>query len=252
MLFQKTKYNSVFSIIIPIAGLILGCNNKPNESKKVDIPIPVIKKTQVLSPFEISMKNQGLVNLRDLDSTLKINLKYSSTDNFFGEDVYGNLENAYLQSTPALSLKKANDDLKIENPNYRLIIYDAARPLSIQKILWEKLDSIPPKKRKDYVADPEEGSIHNYGSAVDLSVFDIDSKTAIDMGTDFDFFGELAFPRLENKMLKDGRLSKEQIDNRNLLRKVMIKNGFQPITSEWWHFNYYSRKKAKVLFQIIQ
>ncbi|WP_255035845.1 M15 family metallopeptidase [Lacihabitans soyangensis] len=205
-----------------------------------------------MSDYESSMQNQGLVNIQKLDSSLVVDLKYSSTDNFFGEDVYGILKNAYLQEKPARALKAANEALMATHPNLRLIIYDAARPIEIQKVLWNKLDSLPPKKRKDFVADPLEGSIHNFGCAVDLSIYNSETKEALDMGTKYDYFGHLAYPRLENQMLQQGNLTEKQLENRQLLRKVMQSAGFEPITSEWWHFNYYSRKKAKELYKIIE
>lgn len=205
-----------------------------------------------ISELEISMQDQGLVNIQEIDNDILVELKYSSTDNFFGEDVYGILKNAYLQIPPTEALKKANQSLKEMHPNLRLLIYDAARPLSIQNILWEKLDTIPPRNRKNFVADPKEGSIHNYGCAVDLTLFDLTTNQALDMGTKYDYFGPLAYPRLEERMLIEGKLTPEQIANRKLLREVMENEGFRAITSEWWHFNYHSRKRAKELYQIVK
>lgn len=72
------------------------------------------------------------------------------------------------------------------------------------------------------------------------------------MGTKYDYFGHLAYPRLENQMLQEGNLTEKQVENRQLLRKVMQSAGFEPITSEWWHFNYCSRKKAKELYKIVE
>lgn len=238
-----------------IAAIILSsCQSKEQHNEELnelnnknDLPI----NKAIVSEFELSMQNQGLVNILELDSNIIVDLKYSSTDNFFSEDVYGTLENAYLQSEVAASLSKANKALMSDNPDFRLIIYDGARPLSVQKILWDKLDSIPPNKRKDFVADPSEGSIHNYGCAVDLSIYDTKTKRELDMGTKYDFFGPLAYPRLENQMLIEGRLNAENIENRKLLRDLMRDHGFSPITSEWWHFNFYSRKEASKIHQIV-
>jgi zinc D-Ala-D-Ala dipeptidase len=72
------------------------------------------------------------------------------------------------------------------------------------------------------------------------------------MGTKYDFFGILAYPKFERKMLANGELTDTALQNRKLLRKVMAEGGFEPITSEWWHFNYYSRARAKKLFSIIK
>ncbi len=232
---------------------IISCTENTNsglEKHQEKDSIEIVISLEV-SDYESSMLNQGLLNIQKLDSSIMVDLKYSSADNFLGEDVYGILENAYLQEKPAKALKMANEALKASHPHLRLIIYDAARPLEVQKVLWNKLDTLPPKRRKDFVADPAEGSIHNYGCAVDLSIFDSRTNEALDMGTKYDFFGHLSYPRFENQMLKEGKLTLKQIENRVLLRNVMKSAGFEPITSEWWHFNYYSRKKAKELYKIV-
>jgi D-alanyl-D-alanine dipeptidase len=202
--------------------------------------------------LERSMIDYGLIDIQSLDERILVNLKYSSKDNFFGEDVYGDLELAYLQPEVAGALIKANEILKNENPNLSLLVYDAARPLSVQKILWTWLDSLSTTERKNYVADPDIGSIHNYGCAVDLTIYDLESQSPLDMGTVYDYFGDLAYPRLEREMLNNGKLSLKQLNNRILLRTVMQNAGFTPITSEWWHFNYYSRKIAATKYKIIE
>ncbi len=224
--------------------------NKTNNSIKVETnKIPNINK---INGIENTMIRQGLVNLKSLDSSILVDLKYSSNENFFGEDVYGDFNTAYLQKEVAEAVVTSNMYLMQKHPNLSLIVFDAARPRSIQQTLWNKLDTIPPTKRKDFVADPEVGSIHNYGAAVDLSIYDFEKKDLVDMGTKYDFFGYLAYPRLENKMLKEGKLTLEQVKNRELLRETMKMSGFMPITSEWWHFNFYSRNQAKSKFKIIE
>ena len=72
------------------------------------------------------------------------------------------------------------------------------------------------------------------------------------MGTKYDFFGHLAYPRFESQMLREGKLSEQQISNRTLLRKVMKSVNYVPITSEWWHFNFYSRKLAEEYYEIVK
>lgn len=247
------KYFTALSLVI-IELFSVDCTNLEKESTEQNsLENPLHEKiNRPISDIEISMQNQGLVDIQEIDENILVDLKYSSNDNFFKEDVYGLLEKAYLQKQPAQALKEANLSLKTAHPNLRLLVYDAARPQKIQTILWNKLDSIPPKKRKDFVADPNEGSIHSYGCAIDLTIFDLESNKTLDMGTKYDYFGFLAYPRLEEDMLLEGKLTSYQIANRRLLRNIMQKSGFASITSEWWHFNYYSRKKAKELYEIIQ
>ncbi len=230
---------------------------KRTETTKKDSSL--IKKDTVASAtkptipeIEQRMIAQGLVNIQMLDSTIMVELKYSTTDNFVHSDVYGELTRAYLQVKPAEKLVKANQYLKVKHPTYRLLVYDAARPLTVQHTFWNLLDSIPPKKREDFVSNPAIGSIHNYGSAVDLTVYDLVTKKPLDMGTEYDFFGDLAYPRLENMMLKKGKLTQEHINNRLVLRKAMEQAGYERIESEWWHFNAMARVQAKAKYKIIQ
>jgi zinc D-Ala-D-Ala dipeptidase len=201
--------------------------------------------------YEQKMREQGLVNVQEIDPNILVELKYSTTDNFVGKDVYGCITNCYMQKRPAEMLSNANDLLQKRNTNLRLLIYDGGRPLSIQKILWNSLTQYTPKQRATYVANPAQGSIHNYGSAVDLTIASADG-TPLDMGTKYDFFGELAYPIKEAYFLKKGKLSKQQIANRLLLRNVMKSAGFMSIDYEWWHFNAVSRQTAKATYRIIQ
>ena len=205
-----------------------------------------------VNAWEAAMEEQGLLDLQALDPEIRVELKYSSADNFLGRDLYGTLEVAYLQPEPARALVEASRLLRRDNPELRLLVYDAARPVGVQKMLWNKLDSLSEDERKKYVADPEEASIHNYGCAVDITLFDVEAGRPLDMGTPFDYFGELAYPKLERRMLNEGKLSLRQLNNRILLRSLLRDVGFMPITTEWWHFNFYSRKTAQMKYRIIE
>ena len=205
-----------------------------------------------ISPLSAeTIKNNDLVNIQELDSTILIDLKYSTTDNFMNMDMYGDLETCYLRKKPAEMLLRANEYLKKTNPELNLLIYDGLRPRSIQRKLWNALDEVPETERTQYVADPEKGSIHNYGAAVDLTLAH-ENGSPLDMGTNYDYFGELAFPALEDSLLSIGVLTKAQIQNRKILRSVMTKAGFSTISSEWWHFNAYSYQDIQSKYNIIE
>ncbi len=192
---------------------------------------------------EKAMEALGLLDVQAIHPGIKVSLAYSEKENFIGFDVYGCVSRAFLQREAAMKLAQAQRALEKELPGYSLLIWDAARPRSAQKILWDSIKK-PEKVKHVYVANPNRGSIHNYGCAVDLTIADPKGK-AIDMGTGFDYFGELAQPRLEARLLKTGRLSATQITNRKRLRSIMQKAGFMPISSEWWHFNFCSLARAK-------
>jgi len=233
---KKAFFFSLFSILFYFLGY------SQRDQGKHSIPA-----------IEQKMIAHGLVNIQSLDPSIEVKLKYSTTDNFIGKDVYGNLENAYLQPEMAQRLKKANTLLKQSHPGFKLLVYDAARPNSVQYDLWNALDNlkIPQKSKTQYVADPKIGSNHNFGCAVDLTVTD-EKGVPLDMGTKFDFFGPLAYPRSEQEMLKKGKLSQKQIDNRKILRIVMTQAGFKTNTTEWWHFDGMSKSAARAKFGMIK
>lgn len=245
----------IFFLFVLSSSLSCRDSRTENESYSTiqleELDIPKEDKEEIPA-LEAQVLSQGLIHVRDVDSTLLVDLKYASSDNFFGRNVYQAFKRAYLQQKVAEDLALAHTYLKEIHPSYRFYIFDAVRPLAIQRILWDALDTIPPAIRSQYVANPAEGSIHNFGCAVDLSIFDLEADTLLDMGTNFDHFGELAYPRKELEMLAQGRLTPKQITNRALLRDVLGKFGFMPITSEWWHFNRYSRASASQKYAIVE
>ncbi len=163
---------------------------------------------------------QGLVEVRDLDPDLEVELKYATEDNFTGRRLYP-VEVCLLRRETAEKLAAANAEFVAGG--YRLKIWDAYRPLSVQEVLWEhKPDPV-------YVADPETGSNHNRGAAVDVTLVDEEGRE-IKMPTGFDVFTEEA-----SRSYPD--MPREARENMDYLTEVMIRHGFTPIESEWWHFN---------------
>jgi len=201
--------------------------------------------------YELAMQKQGLLEVSSNAPGVMVELKYATADNFMGKDVYGCLQHAYVQKPVLDMLKKAQAALEKKHPGYHLLIYDAARPFSIQWVLWNTLTQYTPAERQKYVANPKEHSIHNYGSALDLTVADAQGKP-LDMGTKFDFFGDLAYPSKEKALLAAGKLSQTAYQNRLILRDAMQSAGFMRIEFEWWHFNAFSRAEAKRRFPVVQ
>jgi len=222
-------------------------NKQDTIKKPIKHQIKLIPKREK-SKLEKKLIGQGLVNLQELDSTIQVKLMYSTIDNFVGIDMYGDFDQGYLYPKPAQMLLKAQHLLQAIDSSYALIVYDAVRPLHIQQQMWDTL-KIPFKEKIKFLSNPKNGSIHNYGAAVDLSI--VKNDKPIDMGTPYDYLGKLAYPRLEKKLLVQGKLNQKQIENRKLLRKVMFKAGFTGITTEWWHFNSLKRKKAKQRYQVV-
>ena len=231
------------------------CQSSSKNTEKLENPIQTVAADSTRQPRQIpalerQMIEQGLVNVQTVDSTIAVQLKYSTTDNFVRKDVYGDLENAYLQPEIAKKLAKASVSLQKAHPGYHLLIYDAARPNSVQYILWDALD-VPLKQKPQYVANPKIGSIHNFGCAVDLTVVN-EKGVPLDMGTPYDFFGPLAYPRMESQMLAQGKLTKAQLANRQILRRAMTQIGFRQNTTEWWHYDGLSRANARAKYGMIK
>jgi D-alanyl-D-alanine dipeptidase len=203
-----------------------------------------------ISALEKQFIDSGLVDIRTLDSSIRVDLKYSGRENFLLADLYGDLDKCYLQPDVANKLVAAQDILKKRFPYYSLIVFDGVRPRSIQYKMWDTI-AVPASERTKYVSNPKNGSLHNFGAAVDLSIID-ERGIELDMGTPYDFFGELAYPREEERMIRERKLSYKQLFNRQILREVMTEAGFSSITTEWWHFNSCLRKEAFEKYKIIE
>lgn len=198
--------------------------------------------------LEQALRTQGLVDVATLVPTLAVDLRYSTPENFMHADVYGSFARCYLQPEVAKRLVAAAAALAKAQPESRLLVYDCARPRRVQVIMWELVKGTPEQR---YVASPKAGSIHNFGAAVDLTLADAQGKP-LDMGSPYDFFGDLAEPRHEERLLASGALTAAQLNNRRLLRTLMTDAGFRSIPNEWWHFDAYSRAQAKARFAIVE
>lgn len=164
-----------------------------------------------------------MIELIDLDNTIKLDIRYATDNNFVGRQVYPE-SRAFLQPMAAEAVVRVHRSLGADGLG--LAIFDGYRPWSITKLFWEV---VRPDQRK-YVANPETGSKHNRGCAVDLSVFDIDSGELLPMPSGFDEFTERASPDYTGG-------SSEETANRDKLRSLMEAEGFTVNPNEWWHFD---------------
>ncbi|PJJ08288.1 D-alanyl-D-alanine dipeptidase [Flavobacterium sp. 1] len=167
-----------------------------------------------------TVNDTAFVNLKDYSKDFVYDMKYATDDNFLKSKVYDCAE-CYLRYKTVKALILANE--RFMKKGFKIKLFDCYRPLDIQKRMW----AIVPNP--EYVANPAKGSIHNRGGAVDITLVDFDGKE-LDMGTPFDFFGKEAshdFPGF-SKIIRN---------NRNLLKKIMIKEHFNSFDSEWWHYN---------------
>ena len=189
-----------------------------------------------------SMKEQGYVNIKDVDPTIRVSLMYTRPDNFTGRVLYTDLKDAYLHPDAAQALKKCQQRLKQMRPDLSLIIYDAARPMYVQQKMW---DVVKGTSKNIYVSNPANGGgLHNYGFAVDITICN-EQGDSIPMGTKIDYMGRAAHPEFEDEMVRKGIITQEAVNNRRLLREVMSAGGFKVLKTEWWHFNLKTRAQIK-------
>lgn len=201
------------------------------------------------SAVEETFVKAGLVNISAVDRTIGVDLVNSDPEkNFFGENFYDGLTVAYLRESVAVKLSRAQQILKQEQPNYSLQILDAARPRSVSRAMYEKMKGT---RFENYVANPDKGSMHNYGIAVDITIVDETGKE-IDMGPSPFYKSRLEIYWQYAKSKLGLSLNSEQISNRKLLSDVMSAAGFYPLSHEWWHYNGMSKDRARQELKIIE
>ncbi|NDD30322.1 MAG: D-alanyl-D-alanine dipeptidase [Proteobacteria bacterium] len=179
---------------------------------------PPVEKGPFLAP--------DLVELITLDPSLKLDIRYATRDNFLGVVLYPEAR-AFMQRPAAEALVRAHRALR--RHGLGLMIFDAYRPWRVTKLMW---DNARPEWRKGgYVADPDKGSRHNRGCAVDLTLFERATGQPLDMPTGYDDFHEQAHAESPN-------VTPKAKANRELLQRVMLAQGFRILPEEWWHFDY--------------
>lgn len=228
----------MFRTLLPIAMSLICSLAAQAQTKNVD--------------FDAKMREYNLVDIKTLEGAedIVVMLKYSTTDNFVGQDMYGELESAYFTPDFAKKVIKAQQILQKYNPDYTLLIYDAARPISVQRHMRSLVEGTA---LQDFVADGTKGGRHNYGVAVDLTITP-HVGDPLDMGAGFDEFSEAAavkgtsdtndsanrnlevYTKYVNGLVKRGLISVEAAENRLLLIKVMLEAGLYPYRREWWHY----------------
>lgn len=188
---------------------------------------------QPVQPVRDIRQGKDLVEIVRLDSTIRLDIRYATTNNFMGRPMYTSAR-AFLQRPAVEALVRAHRNLK--KAGYGLLVFDAYRPWAVTRKFW---DETPPDKRK-FVASPAKGSKHNRGCAVDLSLYDLRTRNEVEMPTPFDEFSERAASNYAGGTLQQRTL-------RNLLRDAMVAEGFTIEPSEWWHFDHRAWRNYPVL-----
>ena len=178
-------------------------------------------------------RHPELVELIKLDPTIKLDIRYASSNNFMGAPFYDQAR-AFLQRPAAEALVRVSQKLK--PLGYGLVVHDGYRPWYVTKMFW---DGTPADKHQ-YVADPQEGSRHNRGCAVDLSLYDLKTGDEVIMPSGYDEMSERAHADYAG-----GAADERQ--RRDLLRREMEAEGFQVYPYEWWHFDFRDWKQYPIL-----
>lgn len=239
----QINYCIMWTKLLPILGLFYAFTSgdcRPADSTPsrhlsgTEVPADTIKPSAkggekaapappaVPNPHNTGEKPPAFRAVRDLDPSIQLDIRYATTNNFTKAQIYDCPE-CLLRPAAAEAVAKAHKIL--QNKGYGgLKMFDCYRPRPYQQRLWDKVPN------PDYVTPPAKGSMHSRGAAVDLTIVD-QQGNELDMGTEYDFFGEKAhydYQKLPAKVLA----------NRKLLRSVMESVGFKGIRTEWWHFSY--------------
>lgn len=233
---KKAKSKILALTLMLIAACSLACNETavavndvPNIEPQTTAPADPI---QTLTP-EQKVKEAGLVELTRLEPSIKLDIRYATTNNFVGKVIYKEAR-AFMQRPAADTIARIHRKLK--DQGIGLVIFDGYRPLSATKIFWE----VTPANKKQFVADPKNGSRHNRGCAVDLSLFDLKTGENLDMPTDFDDFTAKA-------AIDYSGATDAQKKNRQTLRKAMESDGFKVYATEWWHYDFQECPENRIL-----
>ena len=199
-------------------------------------PVPELLKEALAAqpPVETGeFLKSDLVELIKLDPTIRLDVRYATTNNLFGTVFYTE-PRAFMQRPAAEALVRASRKLKPKG--YGLLVHDAYRPWYVTKVFWDAT----PADKKLFVADPSKGSRHNRGCAVDITLYDLKTGKVVEMVSTYDETTDRAYPNYP------GGTSLQRW-HRDLLRAAMEAEGFTVYEAEWWHFDYKDWQKYPIM-----
>jgi len=211
--------------------LIYSCAPKPQSIKPNEYGLQVVQKTGTLRYIVAADSTHAMVLLDKKLAPFTTAFYYETTDNFTKQKLYKKPK-AYVRLEAANALKKVQDTLQLLGLN--IMIFDAYRPYTVTKKMWE----IVPDDR--YAANPANGSGHNRGVAVDLTLVNLANGSELAMPTPFDSFSDTAHHDFM-------QLPSDVLANRSLLKKVMEQYGFVALSTEWWHYYLPNPKRYELL-----
>lgn len=208
------------------------------------LPLPAASRTAI----EQRLGNAGYIDVATITPRVAVDLMYARPDNFTGRVLYDSLTHAYLHPDAARALSRAARELSRLRPGLRLLVKDAARPVSVQRRMFA---TVRGTAQAPYVANPDRGGgTHNFGIAVDVTLCDTLGRE-LSLGTPVDYLGPESHIDRENRLLSSHAITAEQLALRRLLRRVMTAAGFKTIRKEWWHFELQRREVARTRYRLI-
>ncbi|MFH0991312.1 MAG: M15 family metallopeptidase [bacterium] len=223
--YQGRSYTQIFSLALPVESDHITPLKSIAELKK--------QAAEALPPVEQGdFLQSDLVEVSALDSTIMLDIRYATSNNFMGTPFYSQAK-AFLQRPAAEALVRVHHALKPYGLG--VLVFDGYRPWVVTKMFWEAT----PADKKEFVADPAKGSRHNRGCAVDVSFYQLVTGTPVQMVSGYDEFSHRAYPNY-----KGG--TSLQHWYRDLLKQAMAQEGFTMYESEWWHFDYRDWKRYSI------
>lgn len=193
--------------------------------------IIISTKKQYLLSVDSNLQKK-LINIYKTIPSIILDLRYSTTNNFTKIKLYKKVHTTYMRAAPANALLQVQNDLA--KKGFGIKVFDAYRPYSATKLMWNLIHD------ERYVANPKNGSNHNRGLAIDLTIVNLKTLRELDMGTGFDNFTDTAhhsFTQLPDTILA----------NRKLLKTSMEFFGFTAFDTEWWHYTWPNNQNYEVM-----
>jgi D-alanyl-D-alanine dipeptidase len=209
---RLTKYFR-WSLAMLSLVFLIGCGTKPPREKG-------------------DFRSSDLVEIVKIDSTIILDIRYATTNNFAGQVLYSE-PRAFLQRPVANALKNANAEFN--KMGFGIVVFDGYRPWHVTKMFWD----ITPKEKREFVADPRKGSRHNRGCAVDVTLYLRSTGEMVEMPSGYDEMNESAYAEFEGGTVRQRNI-------RNMLISIMKNHGFDVLENEWWHYDYKDWEKYRI------
>ena len=208
--------------LLCVVLLLTACRHAQVEIPRNELGLQVVVDAATHRRLVAENPEHQLIDLERSIPRLRLDVRYAGTGNFMKRQLYPEAR-ALLRRPAAEALARVQRDLATEGLG--LLVFDAYRPYAVTRLMWDEIGD------PDYVADPAHGSRHNRGAAVDLTLVELESGRPLLMPTDYDSFEPAAHHGYQE-------LPDEAIRNRERLREVMTRHGFEPLATEWWHYDF--------------